>query len=63
MNTCCVENQCYDEYQRIANYTKALLDDNLALFDAIEKALVSSFDDLVKERHVCAVMKSIANLL
>ena len=61
MHTCCVENECTDEYLRIAEHAKSLLETNVALFDAIKDVLVYSFDEgIVGDYHVVAVLKQLA---
>uniref|UniRef100_UPI004048B35C metallophosphoesterase n=1 Tax=Rheinheimera sp. TaxID=1869214 RepID=UPI004048B35C len=62
MHTCCVENNCTDEYQRIAEHSRLLLDNKVALYDAIYQALMSAFDEeWVEEKHVIAVMSQLAS--
>lgn len=63
MHTCCVENGCTDEYQNIAAHAKRFLDNNIALLDAIQQALVAAFGpDLIKEHHLCAVLAQLGSL-
>ncbi|MFC0445016.1 hypothetical protein ACFOD1_09715 [Pseudidiomarina halophila] len=52
MNTCCQENDNYDEYERIAATAVNYMVKGASERDAIEKALVDSFDDLVTEDKV-----------
>lgn len=63
MNTCCKENECFDEYQSIARHCREMLDDNMALFDAIKQALVSAFDeDWVSDKHVSDVLLRLSEI-
>lgn len=63
MNTCCVENDCTDEYDYLAAQVRSLLDDQTALYDAVEQALIDSFDDLVESRHVAKVLIQLGELI
>ena len=63
MNTCCVANDCTDEYDYLAAQVRSLLDDKTALYDAVEQALIDSFDDLVESRHVAKVLIQLDELI
>lgn len=63
MQTCCVENEITDEYQRIAEHARALLVERFAVYDAIEQALIAAFDeDWVESKHVIAVLEKLASI-
>jgi hypothetical protein len=62
MQTCCVENETPNEYQRIAEHARTLLVERFALYDAIEQALIAAFDeDWVESKHVVAVLEKLAS--
>lgn len=43
MRTCCVENECYDEYDRVAASAEIYLEEGYTLAQALHKALRDSF--------------------
>lgn len=43
MRTCCVENECYDEYDRVAASAEMYLEEGYTLAQALHKALRDSF--------------------
>jgi hypothetical protein len=45
MHTCCKENDCYDEYDAIANGVREYLVSGQALAAALRQALVDWFDE------------------
>lgn len=59
MGTCCVENECLDEYKLVAEHTKACLDKGSTLDAAIDEALRLFFDDLVTPRQVSLVLEKL----
>lgn len=62
MHTCCVENDCFDEYQNIAQHARELLAAGVALYDAIEQALIAAFDaEWVESHHVVSVLQQLAS--
>jgi len=53
MHTCCVENDCKDEYMHIAAHTFKLAQQGFAMEAALYQALSSSFDeDMVRGEHI-----------
>ena len=53
MRTCCVENECYDEYGRVAASAEAYLEEGYTLAQALHKALRDSFgEELVTGRNL-----------
>lgn len=61
MHTCCVENACFDEYDRVAAGAVAYLENGYTLSQALHKALLDSFGpELTAGRdlsHVLALME------
>ena len=63
MHTCCVENDCKDEYYAIAEATVNYMLKGESQRQAIEHALKDSFDDLVTLAKVDVVMDELENNL
>ncbi|MFG0724001.1 hypothetical protein ACF8PU_20375 [Pseudomonas sp. GLN_6] len=57
MRTCCVENACYDEYDRVAASAEVYLEKGYTLAQALNKALRDSFGaELASGRDVSSVV-------
>tara|TARA_Y100001973_G_C5053546_1_gene258958 strand:+ start:99 stop:374 length:276 start_codon:yes stop_codon:yes gene_type:complete len=61
MHTCCVENDCTDEYYAIAESAVNYMLQGETQRQAIEHALQDSFDDLVTSAKVDLVMEELEN--
>ena len=61
MHTCCVENDCKDEYYAIAEAPVNYMLKGESQRQAIEHALKDSFDDLVTFAKVDMVMDELEN--
>jgi hypothetical protein len=60
MRTCCVENACYDEYDRVAASAEVYLEEGYTLVQALNKALRDSFGaELASSRDVSSVVELI----
>ena len=59
MGTCCVENECVDEYALVAEHTKACLDKGNTLYEAVDEALRLFFEGLVEPHHTTLVLNQI----
>ena len=61
MHTCCIENQCFDEYDRVAMSASEHLRNGCSLSQALRKALLEWFgDEQVEGRdlsQVCAELQ------
>lgn len=53
MRTCCAENECYDEYDRVAASAEMYLEEGYTLAQALHKALRDSFGiELTADRNL-----------
>lgn len=59
MYTCCVENECHDEYFAIAESAVNYMLQGETQRQAIEHALKDSFDDLVTDTKVDVVLRQL----
>ncbi|RUO62219.1 hypothetical protein [Pseudidiomarina insulisalsae] len=59
MNTCCGENECYEEYARIADAAVNYVLEGHTRREAIAQALKDSFEELVEPQQVDAVMMAL----
>jgi hypothetical protein len=61
--TCCVENECYDEYSAVADHTWQLLNKDLTIYQALEQALIASFgEDLLASEDIDKVVASLVGM-
>ncbi|KFZ29894.1 hypothetical protein IDAT_02035 [Pseudidiomarina atlantica] len=56
MNTGCQENECFDEYERIADAATHYVLEGSSEAQAVRQALEDSFGDWVTDDNVAAVM-------
>lgn len=63
MNTCCIENECEDEYQAIARTVLSHIQRGMVMEAALDQALCASFgDDMVDGAQVEAVMHALVGM-
>ena len=63
MGTCCVENECTDEYDYVASAIYESIEEGLSVYDAVRDAFINSFSSDIEPEVFDVAAEVVKNAL